>query len=211
MRWSIVLVILAVASTARAETAAPPAPCDGCIVVPAAHPQRPLVVLIHGDEQTPTAMTDAFRDLARERDYTLFTPTCPPERGCDQQSFWRWNEEPSRLVKAMTDLAARHRSTHTWIVGWSGGAVYASFWIADLEKHVSAMALLGGASGTQGCGKRKLPVYLTAGDKNPYFKVLEYGRDRLQECKRAVTWRVLADKDHDDEWHLFASREFQRT
>jgi len=208
-RLALLVVIAGLAGVQPVLADAPP--CDGCVFVPAQHAHRPLVVLMHGDDQSASTMTDAFREIARERDLALFAPECPVKHGCDRQSFWRWNGDPAWLAKLVDELVHEQGldADRVWLVGWSGGAAYLGFRIADLGSRYAAIALLGGGSPGTVCAKHKPPMFVLTGDKNPHYPLMQATRERLVGCGHHVTWKLLAGRDHDDEWHAIVKPTIQ--
>jgi poly(3-hydroxybutyrate) depolymerase len=198
---SVVIAIIASSQAARADDKPP---CEGCVFVPAESDGRPLVILMHGDEQTAAAIADAFRATAHERDFALFAPQCPVKLKCDQQSFWRWNGDPSWLGKLVDDLVKDNDldRDRVWLVTWSGGGSYIGYRMPELGPRYAAIAFLGGAAYFGSCAKAKLPVFFLAGDKSPYFTWVKQARDRFVSCGHDLTWKELKGKDHDDEWHI---------
>jgi len=210
--------MLARGPAARAEDVvtrgdAPAPPCAGCVFVPAKTKGRPLVVLMHGDDQRATKMAQAFADTAADRDFAVFAPECPEQQGCDRQSFWRWNGDPEWIGKLVDELVSHHGldPDRVWIVGWSGGATYLGYHLAHLGTRYAAVGFLGGGiAGPGGCPKQKLPVYVVAGDKSPYFTMVRGLRNHLDDCKLPVTWKQLDRHDHDDEWQKFRKPPMQK-
>jgi poly(3-hydroxybutyrate) depolymerase len=209
MRCLAVAVALAAAIAGDARADAPP--CDGCVFVPASHPRRPLIVLLHGDEQSPQAMANAFRATAAARDVALFAPLCPPARGCDRKSFWRWNEDAHWIPRTAGALVRRHHldATRVYLVAWSGGAAYAGFHLRELVHPFAAIALLGGGGSASGCARRKVPVFMLSSELNPYRPVIDQARAHLVGCGHPLAYHDMPNRDHDDAWHRIASAPFQ--
>jgi hypothetical protein len=208
-RLAIIVCVAVVAGTqvARAE-----APCEDCVFVPAESDGRPLVVLMHGDDQSAATIVDAFRDLARERDVALFAPQCPVKLGCDRDSFWRWNGNPKWLFGLVDDLVRTHDldRRRVWLVGWSGGAGYLGFHLGSLGSRFAAVTFVGGASPGR-CTKRKLPIHMISGEDNPHHDLMKLTYAQLRRCGHRVTWKRLPGKDHDDEWRILQQAETQGT
>jgi poly(3-hydroxybutyrate) depolymerase len=222
MRAGLIIIgiagVVAMAPAARAEdvvtaSEVPVAPCDGCVFVPAKAKGRPLVVVMHGDNQRATKMAAAFAGIAADRDLALFAPQCPLEAGCESEAFWRWNGDPEWIGKLVDDVVKRNEldPDRVWIIGWSGGATYLGHHLVQLGTRYAAIGFLGGGiAGPGGCPKQKLPVYIVAGDKSPYFTMVRGLRNHLEDCKLPVTWKQLAKLDHDDEWQAYRKPAMQK-
>ena len=204
LRLAIVVIAGVMFASAGAARADDKPPCEGCVFVPPESDGRPLVIVMHGDDQTAVAMADAFRAMAHERDFALFAPQCPVKLGCDQASFWRWNGDPAWLGKLVDDLIHDNDldRDRIWLVTWSGGGSYIGYRMPELGTRYAAVAFLGGAAYFGNCAKHKMPVYFLAGDKSPYFTWITQARDRFISCGHELTWKLLPGKDHDDEWHI---------
>ncbi len=212
----VVIASLSASTAAWADdlvTKSEPVLCDGCVFIPAKAKDRPLVVVMHGDNQRATKMAEAFTGIAADRDFALFAPQCPLKDKCESESFWRWNRDPEWIGAQVDALVKRHDldPDRVFIVGWSGGATYMGYHLIDLGRRYAAVGFLGGGiAGPGGCAKTKLPAFVVAGDKSPYFTMVRALRYRLEDCKHPVTWKQLDNHDHDDEWQAFRKPTIQK-
>jgi poly(3-hydroxybutyrate) depolymerase len=67
------------------------APCPGCFAsLPSSDSPAPLLVLLHGDFESASAIYAKWRTLAEAGGIAVFAPACPESEGC-RRSWWRWN------------------------------------------------------------------------------------------------------------------------
>jgi polyhydroxybutyrate depolymerase len=214
-RRDLLLAAAMLAAVGRSLAASPAAdapPCRGCVVIAPKARARPLLVLLHGDRQSPATLAAAFRSLAVARDLAVFAPACPADRGCDARSFWRWNGDPAWLDALVDDVAARYDvdRDRIWLVGWSGGASYMGARIADLGARYAALGFLGGGMVGDGCASDPLPAYFLVGDANPLHHLARTLRAALERCGHDVTWTLLPGADHGAEWDAVVAPARQR-
>ena len=182
----------------------PDTPCAGCIaMIPAearAHPV-PLVVVLHGDEGSPSAALGPWRLAAREHGVALLAPRCPKARGCER-SWWQWNGDPAFLDEQIDALAKDTAidPERVYLAGWSGGASYLARSAARLSDRWSAVVLAGGGiPPDDGCPRCPRPTYYLAGDRNPLFDLTDRTRAALVACGVPVRWERLPGRDHGGE------------
>jgi dienelactone hydrolase len=168
-----------------------------------------MVVILHGDGQAPSAARAPFRAIAGERDVGLFVPACPKDEGCNAQSYWRWNGDPSWLRTRVLAWARKSDCdpARIAIVGWSGGASYLGYRLHDLGAEYNVVGFLGGgmAPATAACGATVRPAYFLVGDKNPFHGLAKDLRAAAEGCGYAVTWNLLPGADHGGEWRAVSS------
>lgn len=174
-------------------------------------PNRPLIVVLHGDEGSPHKVMGLWRTAAKHHDVIVHAPRCPASAGC-RGSWWRWNGDPAWLLARVDELTEAHAidPDRRYLVGWSGGATYmgmrADRWFASF----AAIALAGGGAPGTRCAKRTGPtcggVYYLMGDRNPHFDLADATRRQLSECGHALHWDLQEGFGHKAEWHAFASK-----
>jgi predicted esterase len=180
-------------------------------LLPADTDPRPLLVLLHGDGETAASMLDAWGPAAAARGIVVFAPACPRQEGCTSQSWWKWDGEPSWLVRQIDALAATRAidRERMWIAGWSGGSTYIGWNTQELERTFAALVIHGGGVRPReaSCSATKASIYFLGGDRNPLHYLTEPLHDYYVRCGHDdVTWTVLPGIDHDGERRALASR-----
>jgi poly(3-hydroxybutyrate) depolymerase len=179
-------------------------PCARCVAsLPAGDDPRPLLVLLHGDNETADMMFGEWSRAAEARRVAVLALQCPVSEGCTQQSWWKWGKDPAWLrdqVKAVGGLRAIDPD-RVWIVGWSGGASYIGMWTQEIERSFAAIVIHGGgmppADAT--CSPAKPGVLFLVGSSNPLHFLAERLRDHYKACQNPVTWTLLQHADHAGE------------
>ncbi|MGD0528444.1 MAG: prolyl oligopeptidase family serine peptidase, partial [Polyangiaceae bacterium] len=200
------IALLVVPLTAYADggaTTRGKGPCVGCLSsLPAGTEPRPLLVLLHGDGETAAGMLDAWGPAAAARGIVVFAPTCPPSEGCTSQSWWKWNGEPSWLLRQIDALAETRAidPARMWIAGWSGGGTYIGWNTQELERTFAALVIHGGGVQPRrsACSDPKAAIYFLGGDQNPLHSLTEPLHDYYVRCRHDdMTWTVLKGVDHE--------------
>jgi poly(3-hydroxybutyrate) depolymerase len=203
-----------VATVAKVATSVerPNFPCAGCITrVPSLKGQAapmPLVVVLHGDGGEPSRMVRLLRAEADKRGYLVLAVACPQDRGCAEQSWWRWDGSPAWLVEQVQALAAVWPvdPQRIFVMGWSGGASYLTSRMAEVPSLFSAVALGGGGMPSRAdaaCALRPAPIFMVSGDQNPLHDLARAARDALRSCHHEVRWVLLHRAGHAAEWLAF--------
>lgn len=207
------------APAAAAPAAAAPAPspaalpgCRGCLLLAPAGPGPPraAVVLLHGDGGAPARLVSLLAREAAARRVLLFAPLCPVERGCAARSFWRWPGAAAWLAGQLDALGRAHpvEGGRLFLLGWSGGASFATAAPGALLGRFSALGLAGGGMPSElPCAPRPAPVYFLSGERNPLRGLAEGARDQLRRCGHVLRWVSLPGADHEAEWRALRERE----
>jgi poly(3-hydroxybutyrate) depolymerase len=199
--------LLAAPQSARADASAAThvrGPCTGCIAsLPGGAEPRPLLVLLHGDNENAQTMFTEWGHAAEARRIAVLALQCPVSEGCTQQSWWKWGKDPAWLrdqVKAVGALRAIDPD-RVWIVGWSGGASYIGMWTQEIERTFAAIVIHGGGTPPADvtCASTKPGVFFLVGSANPLHFLARRLREHYDACQNAVTWTLLAGADHQGE------------
>ncbi len=209
--WVLSLLIVAAAWISCDANAETNFPCAGCVVFGEESGEpRPLLVVLHGDEGSPTRVLGAWKLAAERAHVTLFAPRCPTSEGC-AGSWWRWDGDPAWLLGRVEALSKRFPidPKRRYLAGWSGGTTYASFYVPRWFPTFAAVSLAGGGAPPHSdeclanAGGACAPIHYLAGDKNPLFSLAEGARSYLEKCGHAVTWELHPGADHAGEWRVY--------
>jgi predicted esterase len=185
-------------------------PCAGCVSsLPGGSDPRPLLVLLHGDGESASSMLDAWEHSAKGRGWAVVALACPRSEGCTSGSFWKWNGDPSwvlRQVNSLAELRAIDRD-RMWIVGWSGGGSYIGFRTQEFERAFAAIVVHGGGipPARSICPTSKTAVYFLVGDMNPLHGLAVRLFDHYEACQDEVTWTLVKGADHEGERRALAT------
>jgi hypothetical protein len=197
--------------------------CTGCVLATSgeADEARPLWLVLHGDEGTPTKVRSLWQPLADRgicgetvcgagevpsQTLRVLFVQCPRAAGCEG-SFWRWGGEPSFLVEVAQEAERRYATPtgQRYVAGWSGGATYLGMSAEAIAPEFRGMLLVGGGAPSGGaCSAKCTDVGLLLGDRNPLHGLALEMRDRLTECGHAVTTHLARGADHAGEWRAYA-------
>jgi len=185
-------------------------PCAGCVSsLPGGSDLRPLLVLLHGDGESASAILDAWEPGAAARGLAVLALACPRSEGCARGSFWRWNGDPSWVLDQTLALAESRAfdRERMWIVGWSGGGSYIGFRTQEFEQAFAGILIHGGGMPPprSKCPRAKAAVYFLVGDMNPLHDLAVRLRDHYESCGDDVTWTLLKGADHEGERRALAS------
>jgi dienelactone hydrolase len=183
--------------------------CAGCrLSVPDGTDKVPLVVVLHGDYQPVPTMHDAWRRIAVPRGVAVLSLACPASLGC-KGSWWRWDGAPAWILGEIAKVEQRRAidRDRLYLAGWSGGGSYMGWRAQELEQTFAAFVIHGGGMppGIDACASEKVPVYFLVGDKNPFHHLAKRLRDHFQRCGSPVTWDLLKDAEHPQEWAALPS------
>ena len=186
-------------------------PCPGCRVsLPGGADPRPLLVLLHGDNETASSMFDAWAPAAEARAVAVLALTCPLSEGCTQQSWWQWNGDPAYLREQIRFVTDRQPidPARMWIAGWSGGASYIGYRTQEIERMFSAIVIHGGGirPAFASCSNPQASVYFLVGDANPLHNLAVQLRDYYVGCGHDLSWNLLQGATHDGERRALGSR-----
>jgi predicted esterase len=186
-------------------------PCAGCVLLaPQGDAPRPLLVLLHGDEGSPTKVVSAWQKAAEAAGVVLFAPRCPTALGC-AGSYWRWDGDPGWVLDQVTAVERLHAidPRRRYLAGWSGGTTYATLHVSSWFPTFAAASFAGGgvpahdgrcvAHAGGGCA----PIHYLAGDRNPLFDLAVGARQELEACGHDVVWDLHRGADHAGEWRAY--------
>ena len=186
-------------------------PCRGCFVsLPSGDAPAPLLVLLHGDNQSASMLYAKWRGWAAARQIAVLAPSCPASEGC-KGSWWRWDGDSTWLTQQVNAVAALHPvdRERLWLVGWSGGASYIGWHTQELEQTFAAIVIHGGglAPASSACPRSPASVYFLVGDRNPLHDLAVGLRRHYDGCGQDVHWSLLAGLAHEGEWEALNDRQ----
>jgi poly(3-hydroxybutyrate) depolymerase len=206
-RRSIALAALLAAACSDAPSrAAPPArpPCSGCTLdVPAKRGARPLLVVMHGDREQAEDAAARWRDVATARGWAVLSLQCPRERGCSQDSWYKWGGAPEWVHAQVAEVARQVAidPRRIYLAGWSGGATYIGMNAVSWPRRFAAVVFHGGGQPPDGdgCPTRELPAYFLVGDRNPAHPAAKRLRGYFERCRQELRWDLIEDANHAQE------------
>jgi len=197
----LVAIAVVFATSGAAAAVRKDFPYPGSVYESVDEKRAPLLVVLHGDNQSASAMRDIWSAPASKRSIAVLYLQCPKALGC-AGSFWSWNGEPKFLDDAVDKVAGDIDPDRVWIAAWSGGASYLGMRAFELSERYSAISINGGGLAPQrnACPERVLPTYFLVGDKNPLHHYAQDLRAALERCKAEIVWDLRAGAAHDGEW-----------
>lgn len=150
----------------------------GAYYIPAGSRSRPvpLLVLLHGSGGSGSNVIAAFRDLAGTRHFAI---VAPDSRQLPTAGFtWEVGDKQGDVTPDLTHVLsciAWLRShirlvvdeSHVLIAGFSGGGSSAPY-IASNRAGFTHAAVLHGGVFPGGIGPRRIPVWFSTGEEDPY-------------------------------------------
>ena len=170
--------------------------------VPAARDQAlPLLVMLHSTGASGGGVLDWFRPLAQERRFAIIAPesgTAP-----DGQITWQVGDRPGAVTPDLEHVLAcirwvrehtrlRVDTTRVLLVGHSGGGSSAPY-IASNRPFFTHIAVLHGGVFAGGLGARRLPVWLSTGERDRLRPpvLVRQSADAMQGLGFSVTFQVF--------------------
>lgn len=197
-----VLMFAAVVAAVRADVT-PFAPKVKPAVSAEADP-APLLVVLHGNNETAQERGAKWREAVARRGWKLLALDCPRELGCNDEGQWyAWNGNPRWIFDQVRALADQERidTTRIYLAGWSGGATYIGKRMSEWPRMFAAVVIHGGGvpPRSSACPDRPFPAYFLVGDENPTHGGAKRLRAYMEECKQPVHWDLLPGANHPTE------------
>ena len=191
-----------VAITVRADVT-PLAPSVTPVLSAATDP-APLLVVLHGNNESAAERAEKWQDAARRRGWRILALDCPRELGCNAEGQWYvWNGNAHWIFERVRELSAREPidASRIYLAGWSGGATYIGRRMTEWPRMFAAVVIHGGGVPPRRaeCPDRPFPAYFLVGDQNPAHDSVVRLRTYLEECGQRVKWDLLPDADHPRE------------
>jgi poly(3-hydroxybutyrate) depolymerase len=165
---------------------------------------RPLLVVLHGNDETASERADRWREATDRRGWELLALDCPDELGCDDRGRWYvWNGDPSWVRERVRTLAEHSRidMSRVYLAGWSGGATYIGKNLPAWESMFAGVVIHGGGVPPRDdvCPTRKVPAYFLVGDENPTHGATRRLREYFERCDQDVRWDLIPGANHRQE------------
>lgn len=180
-------------------------PCEGCTLdMPTTRKPVPLLVVLHGNNETADAAANRWRSAALARGWGVLALQCPRAQGCDAQARWyRWAGEADWVVAQVSAVDAQRPldAARIYLAGWSGGASYIGMMAPRWQRKFAAVVFHGGGQpplSDIGC-PRDLPAYFLVGDENPAHPAARRLRDYWKSCDQELAWDLVRGADHTEE------------
>ena len=163
----------------------------------------PLIVVLHGNDETAKEAADRWRPAALARGWAVLSLQCPRADGCDERHRWyRWRGDADWVFTQVAEVG-RERTldpTRIYLAGWSGGASYMGLLAADWDRRFAAVVFHGGGQPPRGddC-PRDLPAYFLVGNKNPAHDAAIRLREYWERCGQETHWDLLDGANHAKE------------
>jgi poly(3-hydroxybutyrate) depolymerase len=164
----------------------------------------PLLVVLHGNNETGAERAKKWRAAAAKRGWQLLALDCPRDLGCDDEGRWyAWNGNPSWVREQVVAHAARERidMTRVFLAGWSGGATYIGKRMPAWSSIFAGAVIHGGGvpPSEDECPDRAFPMYFLVGDENPAHGGSVRLRSYAERCGLDVRWDLLPGANHSQE------------
>jgi len=172
----------------------------------------PLVVLLHGSGRIGISLAEKWKDLAKKEGFIIVGPDSSNIRG------WGAPQDgPDFLRDLVEELKTKYpiNPRRVYLFGHSAGAIFALEISLMESQYFAATAIHAGALGPDDSdlidiAKRKIPIFIQVGDRDPGFplKAVRATRDALNEKGFAVELTELPNHDH---WYYDLAPKINRT
>jgi poly(3-hydroxybutyrate) depolymerase len=161
----------------------------------------PLLVVLHGNNETANERAAKWREAVVRRGWKLLALDCPRELGCNDDGQWyAWNGDSRWLFERVRAFADQERvdTTRIYLAGWSGGATYIGKRMSEWPTVFAAVVIHGGGvpPRTDACPRRRFPAYFLVGDENPAHGGAKRLRAYMEQCGQPVRWDLLPGANH---------------
>lgn len=160
----------------------------------------PLIILLHGSNRNGQSLIDKWKDLAEKERIIIAAP--------DSIVSAKWstgNDGPEFLRDVVEALKAKYpiNPRRVYLFGHSAGAAFAIYMSLFESEYFAAMAIHAGALPADsypviGYAKRKIPMAIWVGDRDPFFPLaaVRATRDALVSQGFSVELVEMPNHDH---------------
>lgn len=162
----------------------------------------PLIVVLHGSGDSGKMPVDRWRDFARKKGIIIAGPDA-----LDRQ-MWRIPEDAPQFIYEMVELLKKHHNIdprRVYLFGHSGGAIVALYLALLESEYFAAAAVHAGAMRPEDGDfiertKRKIPLSLFVGTKDPLFPVADVRQTREMLTSRGFDVEMTEIKNHTHDY-----------
>ncbi len=169
----------------------------------------PMIVLLHGSGRDGSSLVEPWKGLAEKEGVILVGPD-----SADTRQWKVPTDGPEPLCVLVEELRAslpvdRRR---VYLFGHSGGAVFAIYMAVLEPEFFAAMAIHAGALRTSdefrslGAMPGKIPMFITVGDRDPYFPVAAVNETASAFKARGIDVRVDVIANHDHNYYGMSAK-----
>ena len=160
----------------------------------------PLVVLLHGSNRVGLSLAEKWKELANQEGFIVAAP--------DSINSAVWaipGDGPVFMRDLVEDLKSKYaiNSRRVYLFGHSAGAIFALRMSIYESQYFAAVAVHAGAFASEdrdlvNIAKRKTPIHLQVGDRDPLFPVSDVKgtRDALTAGGFPVELKVIPNHNH---------------
>jgi tetratricopeptide (TPR) repeat protein len=162
----------------------------------------PLVVLLHGSGRNGLSLVEKWKDLATTERIIIVGPDSI------NSTVWSIPNDGPVFLRDLVESIKRKYPVDTkrvYLFGHSGGAGFALFMSVYESEYFAATAIHAGSFRPQDMSlidlaKRKIPIYIQVGDRDPLFPVTDvrFTRDAFNARGFSVE---LTEIPHHDHWY----------
>jgi len=167
----------------------------------------PLVVLLHGSGRNGLSLVEKWKDLASKESFVVVGPDSL------DPSIWKTPVDgPDFLRDVIENVKSRCsiNPRRVYLFGHSGGAIFALYMSLFESQYYAASAIHAGAIDPKdpavGYAKRKIPIFLCVGTKDPLFPLADVRATRDLLVKNGISAELSEIPNHDHWYYTLAPK-----
>jgi poly(3-hydroxybutyrate) depolymerase len=167
----------------------------------------PLVVLLHGSGRNGASLVEKWKDLASKESFIVVGPDSL------DPSIWKSpTDGPDFLRDVVENIKSRYsiNPRRVYLFGHSGGAIFALYMSLLESRYYAATAIHAGAIDPNdpavNYAKRKIPISLTVGTKDPLFPVSDVRATRDLLVKNGIPAELNEIPNHNHWYYDLAPK-----
>lgn len=168
----------------------------------------PLLVLLHGSNRNGLSLVEKWKDLSAKEGIIIVGP--------DSINSSKWsipNDGPVFLHDLVESVKGKYPvdAKRVYLFGHSGGAGFALFMSVYESEYFAATAIHAGSFRTQDMSlidlaKRKIPIHIQVGDRDPLFPVSDVRATRDAFNARGFSLELTEIPNHDHWYYDLAPK-----
>ncbi len=160
----------------------------------------PLLVLLHGSNHVGLSLAEKWKELANKEGFIVAAPD-----SIDSAVWGIPADGPVFLRDLVEDLKSKYpiNARRVYLFGHSGGAVFALLMALYESEYFASIAIHAGALNSDSLrlikiAKRKTPIHIQVGNRDPYFPIpiVRETRNAFTEGGFPVELREIQNHDH---------------